>query len=149
MSNSITASTQSPFSGLLMEDANYNVVGTFPAATSGTTYTPSVYFPNVNYPVVGSFVVQLYNSALTNTSSSVTSYAGLQESGDGVNWNNIAVFTSSLLTFTDNGGSAPAGYVQVLLTPNAKPYLRAFATVPATGATAGGITGSYGINVLF
>ena len=149
MANSITASTVSPFTGLLLEDANYVVTGAFVVGTTGTTYTPSVNLANVDYPVVGKFIVQVFNTALTNTAGGVQSWISLQESSDNSTFNNIGAFTSSLLTFTDSSGTAAAGTTQVLLTPKAKQYLRAAAVVNTGGSTAGGITGSFGLALLF
>ena len=162
MSTSITASTVSPFTGLELQDTNFNVSASWPAVVrvisasvvvgvaAVSASSPSIYYPNVCYPTVGKFIVQVYNSALTNSSASFTNYVGLQESSDNVVWNDIAVFTSSLLTCTDNGAlGTPAGTVQVLLTPQAKPYLRAQATAVLSGSTFGGITGSFGIQTPF
>lgn len=152
MATSITASNSTAtYSSYFLSDANYTVTATFPSgsgAVSGST--TSLFFPNLCVPTVGKVIIQLSNTALTNSSGSVTNYVGLQESVDNVNWNNIAVFTSSLLPITDNGSlSSPAGSVQVFLSPLAKPYLRAQATVVSGGQAVGGITGSYTLSALF
>ena len=149
MANSITASTNSPFSGLNLQDVNFSVSATFPSASAASGSTAAIYFPNVGYPEVGRFIVQVYNTSLTNTAGTNAATIGLQESNDGISWNNIAAFSSSLLVVTNTAGSASAGTAQVLLTPTAKSYLRAVASTAAGGATAGGITGSFGIQTLF
>ena len=153
MATSITASTVSPFTGLLLEDVNFNVSAAFPAYNANfavSASTPSIFYPNVDYPTVGKFIVQAYNTTLTNTSNSAVITVGLQESNDNVTWNNIAAFATGLVSSTDNGALATAANsTQVLLTPKAKPYLRAVATVPVSGSTAGGVTGSFGIATLF
>ena len=152
MSTSITASTVSPFTGLELQDASYVATATWVSASAAnvSSSTAALYLPNVDYPTTGKFIVQVFNNALTNTANSNTNYVKLQESNDSVIWNDIAVFTSSLLPCTDNGSNAtPAGSVQVLLTPNAKPYLRASGVSVLLGSTSGGITGSYGVALLF
>lgn len=151
MSNSITASNVAPFSGLILSDANYTVTSNFPAA-GATGSSPSLFFPNIEYPTVGKMIVQLTNTALTNSSGSANNYVGLQHSIDNVNWVAIPQFTASLLVITDSGAltsPASATPAQVLLPPNVNPYIRANATVLAGGATTGGITGSYTLSVLF
>ena len=148
MTTSITASTVSPFTGLLLQDSNYNASASFPAAGGTVGATPSVYYPNVDYPTVGKFIVQVYNTAVTNTSSSATISMSLQHSADNSTWVNIPQFAASLLSFTDagsagaTGGSAVAGTTQVLLPPNVNPYVRVVTSVPTGGSTSGGLTGS-------
>lgn len=162
MATSITASTVSPFTGLLNQDVNFNVSASFPVVSLSTSASvvvgvfavsassPAIYYPNVDYPTVGQFIVKVYHGALTNTSNSAVITVGLQESNDNVTWNNIAAFSTGLVSSTDNGALATAANsMQVLLTPQAKPYLRAVATVPASGSSAGGVTGSFGIQTLF
>jgi hypothetical protein len=148
MATSITASTNSPYSMLNLQDINFNVSAGF-GSSSLTASTPAIFYPNVGYPEVGRFAVQVYNTALVGTAGTAAAYVGLQESNDGITWNNIAAFSSSLLAITNTAGSASAGTSQVLLTPNAKPYLRAVSTTNAGGAIAAGITGSFGIQTLF
>jgi hypothetical protein len=145
---SITGSTNSPYSGLNLQDVNFSVSAAFGSASQVAT-TPAIFYPNVGYPDVGRFIVQVYNTSLSGTAGTAAAAINLQESNDGITWNNIAAFSSSLLTVTNTAGSASAGTAQVLLTPNAKPYLRATATTAAGGATASGITGSFGIQTLF
>lgn len=145
---SITGSTNSPFSGLNLQDVNFSVSAAFGSASQATT-TTAVYFPNLGYPEVGRFIVQVYNTALTGTAGTVAANIVLQESSDGTTWNNITAFSTSSLPVTNTAGSASAGTAQVLLTPTAKSYLRAQATVASGGAIAAGITGSYGIQTLF
>jgi hypothetical protein len=144
---SITASTNSPYSNYNLQDTNFNASTSF-ASSSFSSSTAAVFYPNVGEPEVGRFVVQVYNTALQGTAAG-GAFIGLQESNDGVTWNNISAFSSSLLTVTNTAGSASAGTAQVLLTPNAKSYLRAQATTNAGGAVSGGITGSFGIQTLF
>jgi hypothetical protein len=159
---SITSSYSGPFNGLLLQDVVFNVSASWPSASVSTSAsvnvgvfavsasTPNIYYPNLDFPTVGQFVVQVYTTALTNSSGSVTSSVRLQESKDGNSWNDVSVFSSTLCSTIDNGALAsPAVNTYVLLAPNAKPYLRATATVPATGSTYGGVTGSFGINTLF
>lgn len=162
MATSITASTVSPFTSLLLQDVVYNVTQSWPVVSISksasvnlgvfavSASSPAVYYPNVGFPTVGKFIVSVYTTALTNTSGSVVSSVKLQESSDNVNWNDIAVFSTTLCSTTDNGALAsPAASTQVLLAPSAKSYLRAVATVPTSGSSYGGVTGSFGINTLF
>ena len=143
MANSITASTFSPYSNTLLVDQTQT--GSFPAA-GATGSTAPLLFPNIGWPEVGSFTVTVYNTALTNTSGSATIGLYLQDSNDGVTYTNVATFAQPLCSTVDGGAlSAPAASTQVLLTPASKPYVRAIAIVPTGGATAGGITGSFGI----
>jgi hypothetical protein len=148
MANSITASTNSPYSSLNLQDVNFNVSAAFGSASQAAT-TPSLYIPNIGFPEIGKFIVQVYNTSLTGTAGTVSSNINLQESNDNSTWNNISVFSSSLLAITNTAGSASAGTSQVLLTPSAKSYLRAQSSTVNGGATAGGITGSFGLQLLF
>jgi len=152
MATSITASTVSPFTGLALQDSLYVATQTWVSASAAnvSSSTAALYLPNVDYPAVGKFIVQVYNNALTNTNNSATNYVKLQESNDSVIWNDIAVFTSSLLPVLDNGNNyTTASSVQVLLPPTVKPYIRASGVSVLLGSTAGGITGSYGVALLF
>lgn len=137
MANSITASTVSPFTGLLLTDAQYIATASF--ATATTASTPALTFNNIDYPTVGQFIVQVSATNTTTTTGSVN--ITLQESSDNTNWNNIAVFANPLLV---SSGSVASNSVQVLLTPQAKTYLRASAT--SIGALP---TGSMTLSALF
>lgn len=140
MANSITASTVSPFSGLLLSDANYVTSASLGVATNNT---PSLFFPNIDYPTVGKFVVQVALTAATNTTGSIN--VVLQESVDNANWTTIAIFANPLVTAATTSQSSSAASAQVLLSPNtAKPYLRAQAVALTTGAT-----GSVVLSALF
>ncbi len=147
--SSITASNAGvPYTLPLQQDVNFNTSNSFPSASiSGST--PSVYYANLQYPTTGKFVVQVYNTALTNTNNAAVISMSLEDSADNVTFAPIAVFSPTLLTATDSAGSAPAGNVQVQLAPTARPYLRVRASVPNSGSKAGGITGSYGLASLF
>lgn len=148
MANSITASTVSPFSGLLLQDVNYNVSASFPVPTllgAVTGSTTSINYANLDYPTVGKFIVQL-NINSTNASAATPVTASLLESSDNVNFNQIAVFST---TMAGNSGTGSTS-VQVLLTPQAKPFLKAWVSIPASGSASGtALTGTYGITTLF
>ena len=79
----------------------------------------------MNYPTVGQFIVQLSTTQILNTSGSLNYTASLQDSADGVTFANVAAFASNLLTTQDASATASAASVQILLTPTARPYLRA------------------------
>lgn len=145
MANSITASTVSPFTGLLLSDSNYYVTASFPSASAAASSSPSLFFPNVDYPTVGKFIVQVSNPLLGGSAGGVSSFVTLQESNDNSTWNNVAPYSSSVLTLTDSSGTIAASSQQLLLTPKAKPYLRIQVTVPAGGSSLTGISGSTGV----
>lgn len=146
MATSITGSTNTPFNNYILQDVNYNVSASLPAAgASGSTG-----FINFNvanpFPTTTQVVLNVYFTALTNTSGSQVISASLQQSADSVTWVNATGFASPLLTTTDNGAlAAPAATTQVVLGPNALQYYRVNANVPANGAASGGITGSFGL----
>lgn len=148
MANSITASTNSPFSGLLLQDVNFNVSASV-GASATTSSTPSIAYANVDYPTVGKFIVQAFLGQVTATAGTAAIGVTLQESIDNVNWNNIAVFASPLVSSSNSSGTASAASVQVLLTPNAKTYLRAQCYVPSGSVLPNGGSGSFGIQTLF
>lgn len=138
MANSITASTVSPFTGLLLTDSNFITTASF-GGSATTASTPSLAFANIDYPTVGKFIVQV---AATNTTVGTGSVnVVLQESNDNTTWNNIAVFANPIFV---SSGSVP-GSVQVLLTPQAKTYLRA----QAQTLTGNNATGSITLSALF
>jgi hypothetical protein len=148
MANSITASTVSPYSGLLLQDTNFNVSATFPSA-SLTGSTAAIQFANLNYPTVGQFEVQLYNTALSNSAGGLTVSMSLQDSADGVTFAAIPAFGTTMLGATDSSGTVVAGSITVLLPPTVRTYVRAWVSVPSGAGTSGGITGSFGFNSLF
>lgn len=137
MANSITASTVSPFSGLLLSDANYVATASFTAAA--TSSTPALFFPNLQYPTTGKFIIQVATINTTVSTGSVNIV--LQESSDGTTWNNIATNANPLIA---TSGSVASASVQVSLDPAAKSYLRANAI--SIGALP---TGSVTLTALF
>lgn len=140
MANSITASTVSPFSGLLLQDSNFIVTTSFGGSATTASSAP-ITFANIQLPTVGKFIVNIASSNTTTTSGSVNIV--LQESSDNTNWNNIAVFANPIVVSTGSI-SAPTP-TQVLLTPQAKTYLR----VQAQTLTGNNATGSVTLSALF
>jgi len=148
---SITSSNaNAPFNSLLLTDASYTVAVSTGLTAGSTSYTPSVNFNTAKpYPTTAKVIAQLSNTALTGTSGSLITYAGLQDSADNSSFAAIPCFTSSILNATDVAGSVAAGTAQVLLPPSVRQYVRASVTVPTGGAVVtSGITGSFGLTIL-
>ena len=140
MSTSITASTNCPYNGLLLQDALYTVTASY-AATATTASTGVVDFKVATpWPTTSELIVWVGVADTTASTGSTTIV--LQDSANNSVWTPVANLANPILTST---GSIASQGVYVGLQPGGQRYLRASA-ITSVGTVS---TGSVTLAVLF
>jgi hypothetical protein len=152
MSTSITASNpNSPYNLPILSDAQlFQTASIGIASTALSSSTTALDFKFAQpWPQVAKGTVYGWVNALTNTANSALIPFVLQQSIDNVTWTTATWAPNPLFSTTDGGSnSAPAANQTVVTPPQTQRYLRLTAEAISGSTTAGGATGSFGIQWL-